>query len=413
MRPAGILIAMAIVSMIVGGCWDRREPEELIAALAIGFDIDDEGLYDVVIQYSNPSTITGAEGGGQGGSETESGGGQTRTFWTYSAKGRTPFEAIRNLAPEVTRLTTLSHIQILLISEKLARHGIGPIVDLYERNMELRPSVISAVVEGDLKHCLDMDLPLEIIPATGLARLFRLIASERSMLTNGKFLDKIILLGRPGQEVTITRLQVLGESGDQKGNGTQHTGSPSPPVRVHGGSAFRGEKMVGWLDMDESRGWNWIMGKVRRGPMLIPVPERNSIITLDLIGSKSVVTPVIKGKDISIRLEIKACSRIEDETNLDGKIEKIDFGDPDIIRMLREGFSKDVREKTEIALARAKDLKADIFGFGNLVYRKHPKVWKDWAGDNWGEIFENIEVEIDIETKISRPGLIMSPGIHH
>lgn len=427
------LASIVILSLVLGGCWDRREPEEVIAALAIGFDLDERGLYEVTIQYSNPSVAAGASAGGQGGNGGGGAGGKARTFWTHSAKGRTPFEAIRNLAPEVTRLTTLAHLEILLISEKLARHGIGSIIDLYERNVQLRLSVITAVVEGDLKRCLDADFPLEVTPASGLSRLFRLLASERSVLTDGAFLNKVIISARPGQEITISRLRVSEEgqgqegrseesqdkgrergnkddSGDKGDTGKQGVISSEPPAMVGGGAAFRGEKMVGWLDLDETRGWNWIMGKVKRGPLLIRIPGSDTIVTLDLSGAKSIVTPVVRGENIGVRVEIQACGHIEDETDLGGGAAKMDFSDPDIIEILKQEFARDIREKIDASVARAQELGADIFGFGNLIHRKHPKLWQSYAGERWDDIFKDIKVETDIKTSISRPGLVMSPG---
>lgn len=428
------LASLIMVSLILGGCWDRREPEEVIAALAIGFDIDDQGLYEVTIQYSNPSAAAGSNAGGQGGNGGGGAGGKARAFWTHSTKGRTPFEAIRNLAPEVTRLTTLAHLEILLISERLARHGIGPIIDLYERNVQLRLSVVPAVVEGDLKLCLDSEFPLENTPATGLARLFRLISSERSVVASGLFLDKLIVLARPGQEIVISRLQVFeegrgmenapeegrGQSGGKESKddtggkeGTEEKGaiSPAPPAMICGGAAFGGEKMAGWLDLDEIRGWNWVMGKVKRGPVLIEIPGRNIIVTLDVICAESTVTPVIRGDDIGVKVEIETCARIEDETDLGGRVTRMDFSDPATIEMLRHEFAEDIREKIDVSLSRAKELGTDIFGFGNLIYRKHPKVWRDYAGERWDDIFKDIKVDIDIKTNISRPGLVMSPKV--
>jgi spore germination protein KC len=433
MRVLKVLAGAVMMSLILGGCWDRREPEEVIAALAIGFDLDDQGLYEVTIQYSNPSVVAGSNSGGQGGNGDGGRGGKARTFWTNSAKGRTPFEAIRNLAPEVTRLTTLAHLEIVLISERLARHGIGPIIDLYERNVQLRLSVIPAVVEGSLKRCLDLEFPLENTPATGLARLFRLIASERSVVASGLLLEKLIILARPGQEVVISRLQVFGESDDKGGasgesrdqgsgkeskddnsgkDGTGEEGaiSPEPPAMVCGAAAFRGEKMVGWLDLDEIRGWNWIMGEAKRGPVLIEIPGRNVIIALDVICSESTITPVIEGDDIGVKVEIETCARIEDEVDLGGRVAKMDYGDPDTIEMLRQEFAGDIRRKVHASLARAKELGVDIFGFGNLIYRKRPKVWQSYAGERWDDIFKDIKVDIDIKTNISRPGLVMSSG---
>ena len=406
-------IMLFLVAILLTGCWDRREPEELVPVLALGFDMDEEGFYEVVAQLSNPSAIGGGGAGGDPTGGTAGGGrGTKRTFWTHSVKGHTPFEAIRNLALTTTRLISLSHLEFLLLSEKLARHGIGPIIDLFERERQLRLSVHVAIVEGDLKELLDAEFPLEMTAAMGLSRLFRLLRAERSVITEGPLLAKIVLLERPGEEMTLPRVKLLQSEGPNRSKGSSPSPSPvtspGPPAEVSGGAAFRGEKMVGWLDIREARGWNWITGRGQRGPILVKTPGVEGLVTIDLLGAKSTVEPVVEGDRIRMRVKVKAWGRVQDQTTPEGDGRTLDLRDPEAIRSLRRRFSAVLRNDMEMAIARAQELGSDIFGFGNAVYRKHPRVWKEFAAERWDEIFKTIPVDITVETVVVRPGLVLS-----
>ena len=48
-----------------------------------------------------------------------------------------------------------AHNRVLLFSEKLARRGIGEILDLVARERQFRPVMPPAVVEGTLRRLLE------------------------------------------------------------------------------------------------------------------------------------------------------------------------------------------------------------------------------------------------------------------
>lgn len=407
-----IVVIPLLACVLLAGCWDRREPEELAHALVAGFDVDDEGLYEAIVQFPNTVIAAGgADGGDRGGAGGGGGGMRQRPFWTHSAKGRTPFEAVRNLSPTTTRLTVLSHVGLFLISEKLARHGIGAVVDFMKREPQVRLSAHAVIVDGDIKRLLDAEFPLEISPAEGLVRLIRLVRSERTITVDGSLVQKIVELARPGEEMTLSRIEVL-EIGDSKmsgqGQGTSTRSSLKPPAKVSGGAAFRGDKMVGWLDTRETRGWNWVLGKGQRGPVLLQAPGGEGLVTIDLLGSKSVIEPVVDGTEIRMRVKVKVYGHIEDLTESRSNARLPDLRDPEVITSLRRRLSQVIRNDMEISIAKAQELGADIFGFGNAVYRKHPKAWKELAAERWDELFKNLPVDISIEAIIARPGLVFS-----
>ncbi|RAP78404.1 hypothetical protein DL346_08260 [Paenibacillus montanisoli] len=48
---------------------------------------------------------------------------------------------------------------------------------------------------------------------------------------------------------------------------------------------------------------------------------------------------------------------------------------------------------------------ADIFDFAETFYRKYPK---EWENINWEEKFPEIQVHIQVNSKIESPGLVDS-----
>ena len=89
-------------------CWDRRDPKNImlrchrgVLTLMIKDYMSDQFIFKSLGCRRRNRRRSGWKPG-WGLQE-----GRLLTFWTHSQRVRTPFEAYRNLAPEVTRLTTL------------------------------------------------------------------------------------------------------------------------------------------------------------------------------------------------------------------------------------------------------------------------------------------------------------------
>jgi spore germination protein KC len=52
-----------------------------------------------------------------------------------------------------------------------------------------------------------------------------------------------------------------------------------------------------------------------------------------------------------------------------------------------------------------KVMHADIFNFAEVFYRKYPKEWEQ-AKDKWDEVFPNVEVHIQVASKLLSPGIV-------
>jgi len=64
-----------------------------------------------------------------------------------------------------------------------------------------------------------------------------------------------------------------------------------------------------------------------------------------------------------------------------------------------------IRNDIKMALNGAQFLKTDVFGFGFAFYREKYDLWKEME-DNWDEIFASLPVEIEVEAKIRKIGLV-------
>ena len=54
------------------------------------------------------------------------------------------------------------------------------------------------------------------------------------------------------------------------------------------------------------------------------------------------------------------------------------------------------------------EYKTDIFGFGEAIYRKYPKLWET-IKDDWNNEFEDLPVNIAVSVKLKQLGQITKP----
>ncbi len=396
-RLALLLIIAVLAGSLCAGCWNRREPELLGVVLAVAFDYDPEsGLYQVFAQLANPIAMGGGTSGSSGG-----GSGGKKAFWTAGAEGHTPFEAIRNLVEISSRDLFWAHCRVVLFSEDLARRGIKDIMDLFERERQFRLIVKPAVVEGDLRKIIEADFPLEETGARGLDRFIVTTRFEKSIFPEKNLNELISNLSQPGQEMIIGRLEAL-ETGKKS---SEESGGSTPPARIGGSALFRSDRMVGWATNKQTQGWSYATGRAFRSNFVIESPvKEGSYVSIEALGHSAQMR--LRGDEENWRIELKV--------KLHGRIQE--FGGPgsldtesELTRSLERRAAGAVRNRIEAMLSRSQELKADVFGFGNLIYRKNPRLWQK-IGPRWDEeIYPQLKIDLFVEYRILRTGLVKNP----
>ena len=61
-----------------------------------------------------------------------------------------------------------------------------------------------------------------------------------------------------------------------------------------------------------------------------------------------------------------------------------------------------MKEYINRAIDKAKSLKTDIFGYGNMIYKKYPNYFN--SIDNWDEVFPNLKIDINVQFTLAHKG---------
>ncbi|CAM3684444.1 Ger(x)C family spore germination protein [Marinicrinis lubricantis] len=393
MRRRAVALLIIMILLVTTGCWSRRELNELALVVGLSIDAAPNNQFDVMVQVVIPSQISTQDtGGGRGGGQT--------TVTSYEARNKSIFEAFREMKTSAPRRLYFSHLRILILGNDLAEKGIANALESLTRDPEFRSDFYVAIArDHKASDYLKIMTQLEQIPANKLfdsLELAQRIWSEAHAITGNELINDMISLGK---EAAITTLSMTGSK--EQGMKPANVELIDPPVRMkfRGLAALRRDKVVGYLDTNESRGYNYITNNVHISAKNHLCPEQSDYWVLEVRSAKSKIkTQINQGLPT-------ATIKIEMEGDISEYRCKEDLTNPKTINTLEQINDEEIEKMIMKSVKKAQSLRSDIFGVGENIHKQHPKVWKQLKSD-WPSIFSDMKFEIECSTTIQRTGTL-------
>lgn len=388
-RIGGLLLLYMLIALLLTGCWNRRELNELGIAVAAGIDrVEDR--YRLSVQVVVPGQVASKKAGGSQAPAT-----------LYTTEGDTIFEAARRMSQVSPRKIYFSHLRMFLIGESMAKDGIAKILDFLLRDHEFRTDFYLVATKGaTAEEALKIMTPLESIPANKL--FSSLQASERVWSPSITVtLDELINdLSSEGKNPILTGLEIIGDR--EIGETPENVNTIKTPgnLRFVGLAVFKTDKLVGWLNERESRGYRYVTGGVKSSVAFVSCGDKGKV-TLETIRSDTKVT----GKVIDSNPEIEIKAYVEGNV---GAVEckGLDLTQTKSIEELETKMENKAEQLMKSVVAKVQEeYKVDFFGFGEAIRRSNPGFWKRVKQD-WNErYFPNLPVRVKVDYHIRRTGI--------
>lgn len=376
-----ILILFLIASILLMGCWNRRELNDLALVIAVGVElVPGSDKVKVTAQVMKPGELQAG-----GGSPGQDGGGGNKPYWNVVSTGDTVFDAIRAATHQIDRKLYFPHNQIIVFSEEVAKKGINEYLDIFARDPEFRHNVYVMVSRAEVASVFDTKSELEKVPGLNISQLAEAQAatSQASVVTLQEFMGRLV------SKTTSPIASVLDVSELSGGNTALLTGT----------SIFKKDKLAGYLNKEETRGMLWATGKIRSGIVVVACPEGQGKASLEIIQASGKISPLIKEYKLGIKVTVDI------EANLGSQMCMGDITKQEDLEKLEKIMTDEVEKEILASLKKARELNTDIFGFGSEISKRYPKVWKEIENE-WDQYFQDIEVIIDIKAKLRRTGLL-------
>lgn len=367
-----------------------RELDSISLVTAVGIDKDGDG-YLVTYQVLNPKAIASQK------SVYES------PIVIYTEKGPDLGQIERRVTTQAARKMYTAHVRAVVLGEDVARDGIREILDYLFRSNEYRTDHYFIIAKGTTAGQILKTVTM-IQPVSGI-KLYESIENSKkwwSPTNSLRIVELINTINAKGSNPVLAGIEL--EEQDDIDTVERLKKTDPGEVRYTSLGAFRGDKLVGWLDESESLVLSSLLGKAKNSAGNVRI-DKDTLVSLNFKNKKPLIDvymsdgePII---DVVLQFEMSITAQTGD----------IDFTKPENADTLKlmvdekyEGLCGKLLEKAQ------KELKTDIFGFGERIHRACPQAWNDLK-DNWNDEFSNLQVNFTVDSKLMDLGQNLKPII--
>ena len=358
MKKLATFILCILLSLSLSGCWDYRGLNEMLIITAMGIDKGDGSEYKVILESIDLSTNTKEEG-------IESN--------IVISTGKTLFDAIRNAKRRSPSKLYFGNMQTVIISEELAKKGdLFTLVDFLSRDSELRDTLNIVIAKGQNAE--------KIITSDEIIENDHKVSASTCYYELYKLYNTIYGEGKSVSLPSIATVKNLDEETPE----------------TQGIAVFKGEKLTGYLNANETKYALFIKNKIKGGVIAIDTDKNGDYdTTLEIIGNKTKTSVEYINQQVIINLDINSVMAVAEEE----LVTKSPVKDrQDLIKAVAEEY---VTENINSVLEKVKkEYSSDIFGFGKKLYKKDLHTWKE-IRDNWDELFSNAEINTKVNITLS------------
>lgn len=369
-----ILIQVFIMTSL-SGCWNYREIEELAIVSGLAFDKKEDN-------YLVTAEIIDIKGGKDSKTSTK----------LISSEGTTIFDAVRKSIKKAGKKLYFSHTEVIIISKELAQEGIIPILDWVSRDTELRyTNHFMVSKEKTAKEILEQQPMTSDILSFELNNTLKFQKSLSFALgiEQWQFISELATMGI---SATLPTVNITMDS-------TKLT------FEITGTAMFKEDKLVGFLDGEDTKTMLFIKNKIKGGLLVGKEYKDNkeTRISLEIFQNTTKIKPRYSNGKFTIDIKTDTNVAIDE---IGGSV---NYAEEPELTKLKKDFESNLENSIKSLVRKIQEqYDIDIFGFGKEVKLDMPDLWKK-IEPQWDEIFKTIDIEVNSTINIKNSALQQKP----
>lgn len=368
-----VIVFILIISFLLTGCWDKVEIEERAHISAVGIDMystspDNKDMPErYIFTFAFPENKK-----------------DSAKDIIVSGVGENLYSISRIMASRSNKEFFLGHLRTVIIGVDVAKDSksFRQVLDGIENNEFLSRRVVLAITEDSAGEIIKIVPSMENKLGEFIAEIFRR-PDRIPRIVGGSVGDIFIDLHESGNTL-IPRI-IPGET----------------DVKVAGGGVINNYKFRGWLGEEET------------AHLLVLKGETKCLCGMSIEYRGHNVPVALRPKKPKFRLiEDEENIKILIEVEMEGDVKQTYFEAEDdmlevtIISEIENKMGEVTEQRTRTAIDKIqKEFETDIIGIDRYLRQSHYKLWKE-VEDDWQEIFPNIDIDVNMDIKIRRIGLI-------
>lgn len=365
-----------ILIFFMTGCWNYHELNDLAIVTAMAIDKKDN-KYEVSILIANSKK------------NESSNTGESQTI-VYSGIGKNIEEALNEIDLISPKKIYIEHLSTIIISKEIAKDGIVNIMDFFLRNSESTKR-FQIILADNAKDVIKIINPLETFPASSISKNLNLSDDTQTKSVSVLYSEFSYKLLEKGIEPILPTIEIKGNSKKGSQNDSLEQTTPKAIVKLSNMAILKKDKYIKTLTSEESEAINIVNNKANELNIYIPCSDNYTTLKTQKMNSKiKIINPQKREFEIDVNLD---SSIIEDNCSND-------LTKNSTIKILKKKGTKIIKNKIQKIINVAIKYKTDIFGFGNLLYKKYPKLYNK----NWNNELDKIKVKIKVNLNIRFKG---------
>lgn len=368
---------------LLSGCYNYRELNELGITTAVSIDYKDNNFY-VIAEVINPIKQQDASSS------------NNSPFVNYNSSSSSLQDAFRKVVLESPRQLYAAQLEIIVLSEEVVNNHLEEVLEYFARDPEARTEIKIIVAKTeDSTKAITLQTLLTSLSSSNIIKSLDLQSKVLGMdypVTLNELLNMYI---DPYLEVVLPSMTLYGnyEIGDEKENIT--TSSPKAIVKIDGSTITKDNKILGYLDLEESKILNLINGKLKE--TIIKMNYYDGYIIFE--PNRIKVSRELDIKNNIIKINISGYSKTKEIQS------NINLKDPKEVKKLNKALNMELEKKiTDTFNSIREKYDTDVFGFQELYYRTNYKYFKENCTNWYEDIYPKIKLEVKANVRLYEKG---------
>lgn len=368
---------------LLSGCYNYRELNDLGITTAVSIDYKDNNFY-VIAEVINPIKQQDASSS------------NNSPFVNYNSSSSSLQDAFRKVVLESPRQLYAAQLEIIVLSEEVVNNHLEEVLEYFARDPEARTEIKIIVAKTeDSTKAITLQTLLTSLSSSNIINSLDLQSKVLGMAYPVTLNELLNMYIDPYLEVVLPSMTLYGnyEIGDEKENIT--TSSPKAIVKIDGSTITKDNKILGYLDLEESKILNLINGKLKE--TIIKMNYYDGYIIFE--PNRIKVSRELDIKNNIIKINISGYSKTKEiQSNINVK-------DPKEVKKLNKALNMELEKKiTDTFNSIREKYGTDVFGFQELYYRTNYKYFKENCTNWYEDIYPKIKLEVKANVRLYEKG---------
>lgn len=368
---------------LLSGCYNYRELNELGITTAVSIDYKDNNFY-VIAEVINPIKQQDASSS------------NNSPFINYNSSSSSLQDAFRKVVLESPRQLYAAQLEIIVLSEEVVNNHLEEVLEYFAIDPEARTEIKIIVAKTeDSTKAITLQTLLTSLSSSNIIKSLDLQSKVLGMAYPVTLNELLNMYIDPYLEVVLPSMTLYGnyEIGDEKENIT--TSSPKAIVKIDGSTITKDNKILGYLDLEESKILNLINGKLKE--TIIKMNYYDGYIIFE--PNRIKVSRELDIKNNIIKIDISGYSKTKEIQS------NINLKDPKEVEKLNKALNMELEKKiTDIFNSIREKYDTDVFGFQELYYRTNYKYFKENCTNWYEDIYPKIKLEVKANVRLYEKG---------